>query len=190
MSWPVAGFAEAVHDDHGESAEQAENAEHGEHAEEAEHHGEGHHEYKNGLAIFLGVTNEPGHGDEGTWGLDYARSLSDTWAVGGLIDYAGGDQRNLIIAPMVVWKPFGSGLAFTAAPGLEYHKGRGADADPHVLKADSNGEDSDEKYFVMRFGAAYWFHVGSRYGIGPNVNLDLVDSHEVWVYGVSFEVMF
>ncbi|MEX1311389.1 MAG: hypothetical protein AB1Z65_13280 [Candidatus Sulfomarinibacteraceae bacterium] len=39
-------------------------------------------------------------------------------------------------------------------------------------------------------GAANVFHVGSRHGVVPAVNLDLVDGHEVWIYGVNFEVMF
>jgi hypothetical protein len=165
---------------HGEQAE---------HADEADPHGESGHHFKNGFSLFLGATDEPGHGTEPTWGLEYARNLSPNWAVGGLIDYAGGDQRNLVIAPLVIWKPFGAGFFLLAAPGVEYHNGRGQ-GDHHFLKAEVTGSDEDETYFVMRLGVGYVVHVGSRYGIGPAVNLDLVDGHEVWVYGVVFEVMF
>ena len=166
---------------------------HGEYAEqagEADPHGESGHHFKNGLSLFLGATDEHGHGTEPTWGLEYGRFLSPHWTIGGLIDYAGGDQRNIVIAPAVFWKPFGGGFLLLAAPGVEYHNGRAAVDDHHLLKADTAAVDEDETYFVMRFGAAYYFHVGSRYGIGPAVNLDLVDGHEVWVYGVNFEVMF
>lgn len=201
--WPVVGFAETVHDDHGESAEHAHDAVHDEHAESAEleaeaahdehsegseHHNGGHRDFKHGFALFLGATDELGHGTEPTWGLEYGYALSSRWVIGGLIDYAGGEQRNTVIAPAVFWKPFGGGFVFLVAPGVELHNGRG-EVDHH-LKADDASTDKDETYFVMRFGAAYYFHVGSRYAIGPAVNLDLVNGHEVWVYGVNFEVAF
>lgn len=162
----------------------------GEHAAEEDPHGESGHHFKNGLSLFLGVTNEHGHGTEPTWGLEYGHSLSPHWTIGGLIDYAGGEQRDIVIAPAVFWKRFGGGFLLLAAPGVEYHNGRAAVDDHHLLKADTAAVDEDETYFVMRFGVAYYFHVGSRYGLGPAVNLDLVDGHEVWVYGVNFEVMF
>lgn len=164
-------------------------AKHAEHSGEAESHGKGGHHFKNAFALFLGATNEHGHGTEPTWGLEYARKLSPHWAVGGLLDYAGGGQRNLVIAPAVYWKPFDGGFYLLAAPGIEYHNGR-VEVDHHLLKADATEVDEDETYFVMRLGVGYAFHVGSRYGIVPTVNLDLVDGHEVWVYGVNFEVMF
>jgi hypothetical protein len=186
---PVAVFAGEGNNEHAEHAGHAEHEDHAEHA--GAHHGEGHHDFKNALALFLGATDEPGHGTEPTWGLEYGHKLSEKWGVGGLIDYAGGDQRNWVIAPAVFWKPFGGGFTLLAAPGIEYHDGRG-EVEHHLLKASDphSGSDPDETYFVMRLGAAYWFHVGSRYGIGPAVNLDLVDGHEVWIYGVNFEVMF
>ena len=159
-----------------------------EHSEHAELHDDSGHHLKNGLALFLGVTNEPGHGNEGTWGLEYGYALSPRWGVGGLIDYAGGGQRNLVVAPLVYWKPFGGGFTLLAAPGVEYHSGRGEGE--HHLKSDHAASDGDETYFLLRLGVTYWFHVGSRYGIGPAVNLDLVNGHEVWVYGVNFEVRF
>lgn len=178
--WAVPAQGEEVHDEHAEAST---------HDETAEHHGEGGHDFKNGLSLFLGATNEHGHGTEETWGLEYGRKISPHWTIGGLIDYAGGGQRNLVIAPAVFWKPFGSGLVLLAAPGVEYHNGRGT-PEHHFLKASTASIDEDETYFLLRLGVAYYFHVGSRFGIGPAVNLDLVDGHEVWVYGVNFEVMF
>jgi len=163
--------------------------EHTEHLDGAEHHGESGHHFKNGGALFLGVTNEQGHGTEPTWGLEYGRALSPKWGVGGLLDYAGGNQRNLVIAPLVYWKPFGGGFTLLAAAGVEYHNGRGA-VEHHLFKAGAAALDIDKTYFVFRLGAAYYFHLGSRYGIGPAVNLDFVNGHEVWIYGVNFEVMF
>jgi hypothetical protein len=175
VTYPV--FAEEGHSTHDEHEAAVE------HAEESGHH------FKNGIALFLGVTHEPGHDDEATWGLEYGRRLSPRWAVGGLIDYAGGGQRNFVIAPLVTWKPFGGGFTLLAAPGVEYHNGRG-EVEHHDLKNADAEVDKDKTYFLLRFGATYWFHVGSRYGIGPTVDLDLVNGEQVWVYGVNFEVMF
>lgn len=39
-------------------------------------------------------------------------------------------------------------------------------------------------------GSAFVCHAGSRNGVAPAVNLDLVDGHGVWIHGVDFEVMF
>ena len=164
--------------------------EHADHADGAESHGDSEHHFKNAFALFLGATNEHGHGTEPTWGLEYGRALTPHWTVGGLLDYAGGGQRNIVIAPMVVWKPIaGGGFVLLAAPGIEYHNGRGT-VEHHFSKAETAAEDKDETYFVLRLGTAYYFHLGSRFGIGPAVNVDFVDGNEVWVYGVNFEVMF
>lgn len=160
-----------------------------EHASETEHHRDTGHQFKNGLALFLGATNEHGHGTEGTWGIEYGRYLSPHWSVGGLIDYAGGGQRNLVIAPAVYWKPFGGGFVVLAAPGVEYHNGRGT-VGHHLFKAESAEEDKDETYFILRLGTAYFFQVGSRFAIGPAVNVDFVNGEQVWVYGVNFEMGF
>jgi hypothetical protein len=32
---------------------------------------------------------------------------------------------------------------------------------------------------------AYSFHLGGSFGIEPAVNLDFVNSEEVWVYGIN-----
>jgi len=173
-------FPAMAEEDHTESAE---------HVGETEHHGESGHHFKNAFALFLGATNEHGHGTEPTWGLEYGRALSPYWTVGGFLDYAGGGQRNIVIAPMVVWKPFGGGFVLLAAPGVEYHNGRGT-VEHHLSKAEAAAVDEDETYFVLRLGTAYYFHLGSRFGIGPTVNLDLVEGEQVWVYGVNLEVMF
>lgn len=172
--WVTPAAADEVHDSHTEAAE---------------HHDSRGRHIKNGLALFLGVTNEEGHGTEPTWGLEYGYWLSDRWAIGGIFDYAGGEQRNAFIAPAAFWKPFGGGFTLLAAPGIEYHSGRGA-VEHHLLKADTAAVDKDETYFVLRIGAAYWFHFGQRFGLAPAVNVDFVDGHEVWIYGVNFEVMF
>ncbi len=157
------------------------------HGEETTHHEDGGHAFKHEIALFLGVTDEKGHDIEGTWGIEYAYSLSPKLQLGGILEYAGGALRNTILVMPLYWKPVG-GLIFLAGPGVEFHKGRGDDQH-HLFK--SGGEtDRDETYFLFRLGTAYTFHVGSRYSIIPSISLDLVEGEKVWVGGVSFGVMF
>lgn len=50
----------------------------------------------------------------------------------------------------------------------------------------SDGErDEDETHFLFRVGVGYHFHVSDHWGVVPTVNLDVVDSEEVWVYGIA-----
>ncbi len=157
-------------------------------AEAAEHNASGHHEYKNEFALFLGGTDEKGHATESTFALEYQRELAAGWALGGIIEHAGGDLRNTIFVVPVYWKPV-AGLLLLAGPGVEYHEGReGGEhfaSDKSEVKSDEN-----EIYFLFRVGTGYSFHVGERYSIVPNVNVDFVNSEEVLAYGVSFGVMF
>ena len=64
-------------------------------------------------------------------GLDYRRVITRRWAVGALFDYAEGDLRNSVVAASVTWLPVGR-LALTAAPGVEFHEGRGGLTPPSV----------------------------------------------------------
>jgi len=170
--------------------EHAEEAEHQEHGEAEGHSGRSHH--KNDIGIFLGLTDEHGHANEPTLGVDYKRRVAKHWAIGGLFDYAGGDLRNTIVAASVTWWS-DVGLTLTAAPGIEFHRGRGVTIDcgcGGALKSEDPDQigllDEDERYFVMRLGAGWGFPIGQDYIIEPQVNLDLVEGEKVWVYGVNF----
>jgi len=173
---------EAHEDEHGEVAE---------HEEHGEQHG-GRHWHTNDVGIFLGATDEHGHDTEATLGLEYRRIIANRWAIGGLFDYAGGELRNTILAPSLTWLPVGR-LQITAAPGIEFHKGRGntegCGCDPHTKSEDPDPIglfDEDETFFVFRLGAGWNFPVGQNYAITPQINLDLVDGEKVWVYGFVF----
>jgi len=188
---------EAEQEEHGtaqqhetEQEQHAEEAEHEEHGESEGHGGRPHH--LNDVAIFLGGTDEPGHPTEFTWGLDYKRRIAERWAVGGLFDHAGGELRNAIVAASITWLPVGN-LTLTAAPGIEFQRGRGSSEGcncPHALETDDGGEhdeaDKDETYFVFRLGVGWGFPIGDSYAIEPQVNLDLVNGEKVWVYGFNF----
>jgi hypothetical protein len=103
--------------------------------------------------------------------------------VGGLIDYAGGGLRNTVLAVPVYWHP-GGGWKLIAAPGVEFHNGRGGGE--HAKSEGGHGEaDEDETYFLFRIGAGYHIHLGEHWGLVPAVDLDFVDGEQVWVYGVG-----
>jgi hypothetical protein len=165
-----------------------------EHAEVAEQAGEGEHEdahsshhprdFRNEVAVFLGGTDEHGHGTEITWGLDYKRRIAERWAVGALFDYAGGELRNAVLAPMVAFWPGLGNLQFLAAVGVEFHQGRGGD--DHQKSGEAGEADQDATYFLIRIGVGYDFHLGESFGLVPVVNLDFVNNEKVWVYGLAF----
>ena len=166
----------------------ASDEEHTDQGEITGHREGGVHAFKHEFALFLGNTDEEGHGNEFTWGIEYAYSLAPKLSIGGILEYAGGDQRNLVFVVPLYWKPVG-GLMLIAAPGVEFHNGRES-VEPHKLASGGEEGDQDETYFLFRLGVAYAFHVGPRYSIVPQINLDLVNGHEVLVGGVSFGVMF
>jgi hypothetical protein len=183
---------ETEHEEHGTTAaHEAHDEEHGdvaEHEEHGEEH-EGRPHHKNDFAIFLGGTDEHGHPAEFTWGLDYKRRVAERWAVGGLFDYAGGSLRNAIVAASVTWFPIGK-LTLTAAPGIEFHRGRSSNegcACAESAKSEETGEaDEDATYFLLRLGVGWGFPIGESYAIEPQVNLDLVEGEKVWVFGLNF----
>lgn len=182
---------------HGEVAEHPESAGHEEHGETAEHqtvagheqHGDSEHDaHKNSLGIFLGVTDEPGHDVEGTWGLEYTRIMGHRWGLGAVAEYAGGDLRNTTFIVFGVWIPW-KNLEVFAGPGVEYHDGRSS-GDSH-LKSGGEGEaDRDETYFVFRLGVAWHVHLSQRLGLVPGIYLDLVEGEKVWVYGLNLTYGF
>jgi hypothetical protein len=108
-------------------AEEPDDAHHDDSAGHAADHHAG-REHMNEVAIFLGMTDEKGHDNEFTWGLDYKRRLAERWAVGGLVDFAGGELRNAIVAASVSYWPGLGNLQLLAAPGVEFHEGRGGGA--------------------------------------------------------------
>jgi len=184
----VAVPAVAVENEDEDDTQKAEHGDVAEDEEKVEHEGEhsSHHprDFKNEVAVFLGGTDEHGHDTEFTWGLDYKRRIAKRWAVGVLLDYAGGELRNAVLAPMVAFWPGLGNLQLMAAAGVEFHQGR--DGDGHRKSGEGGGTDKDATYFLLRLGAGYDIHLGESFGIVPNLNLDFVNNEKVWVYGLAF----
>ena len=115
-----------------------------------------------------------------------------------IYEYAGGDLRNSIVAPTISFAPGVGNLFFLAAAGIEIHDGRNQDGHE---KSDGDGDgdgdnhgdgngDEDKTYFLFRLGVAYDIHLGEKFGIVPQINLDFVNNEEVWVYGFGFTYGF
>ena len=170
-----------------------------EHAASEEHgeaHGEEHHLHKHHFAVILSSTeaveehveepNGDGHGEphsEGsnggkddpdfTIGFDYERRFTQLFGVGGMFDWVVEGRREFLLGPIAFLHPF-AGSKFWLAPLAERVRETG---------------DWD---LVWRIGAGWDFTIGKsgKYSISPNVNYDITDEHELWVFGVAFGLGF
>jgi len=129
---------------------------------ETEH---GEHEYHpNLIAVFAGVTSEDRRENGFTLGIEYERRLTESFGIGALAERTFGDIDAWVYA--VPFAYHAGPWKFMAAPGLE----------------DADGESSE---FLVRVGVEYGFEVGN-WEIGPQVDVDFVDSEEVFVVGITF----
>lgn len=125
------------------------------------------HYYLNSVGLFLGGNYEDTHhGSENGFaiGFSYERRLSALLGVGGFYEYAAGDFDKwsigvpLFIHPYHAWR-------LQLAPGLEHR------------------ESKDE--FLFRIGVAYDFMISKQWVLVPEVNVDLVDGEEAFVFGLT-----
>jgi hypothetical protein len=158
-----------------------------EHATE-EHGGE--HAYRNELAVFFGNTNRASV-DAFTIGFDYARALSERFALGLFFDRATGDGGRAWVVGVPLYIETGLGhLSLTVGAGVEREEpfedesslGRSAEEESHEAST----------LFMGRFGAQYPFHFGhdGRFFVAPQVNLDITKSHAATVIGAIVGVQF
>jgi hypothetical protein len=113
---------------------------------------------KNRVELFLGNTHEEGENAFST-GLSYEYRLHEFFGIGGLVEYAGMNAREWVLAIPLLIHPY-KGLRFALAPGLELPK-----------------EDKNE--FLFRVGVAYEFEIG-RWSITPEFNVDFVGGKRLW----------
>jgi len=122
-------------------------------------------ERRNEVAFFMGATDD----DQEvafTLGVDYEYRFARRFGLGGLVDFALGDLRSVVLGvpgffhPSERWKLF-------AAPGFERREG--------------------ENNFLVRLGAGYSFDVGPV-DLEPSFMVDFVDEDEVsevFILGVA-----
>jgi hypothetical protein len=127
-------------------------------------------EERHGISLFIGGVTETG-GDRETGfalGAEYEYRPYSMIGIGGLVELAAGDVRDVVTLLPLTFHPFG-GLALKAAPGAEISDG---DAE-----------------FAFRLGISYEIPVGP-FSIAPEFNSDLVTGDWAYVYGVSFGIGF
>lgn len=112
------------------------------------------------------------HGEHGlTVGVDYVYRFNPLLGLGGLVEYAGGDFGHLVIAAPLFISPYKNWF-FVLAPGTEVY----------------NDEETDAKkrQWLARVGVSYRFHIGERYSIAPEFNVDVSEHETLYVYGFAF----
>jgi len=131
------------------------------HAQEPEPEEHGYHRHV--IALFAGVAHKGARDNGLALGIEYEHRLNARFGIGALAEHTFGDLDAWVYAvPFAYhrgpWKVY-------AAPGIE------------------DGEHGSES--LLRLGGEYSFEVG-EWEIAPQMDLDLVDSEETWVVGVTF----
>lgn len=140
----------------------------------AEHEHPRHH-----AAVFLGNTNKDGD-NAFTIGADYSYRITPLLSVGGLVDHAGGDIDETLIAATLAVHPVNR-LKLLVGAGAGF-----AEEEEEIEEeGDVRVEKKNETEAVLRLGASYEFEVG-EFSLSPTVNLDLVDGNDAWVFGLNF----
>ena len=120
------------------------------------------HFHKNVLGALIGITHAGRRKNGPVLGLEYERRFNDSFGVGGIIEYTGGDADVWVAAiPFVYhtghWKLY-------VAPGIE------------------DGHHGTEK--LLRLGGEYAFEFSGGWEVAPQLNVDFVDGEKVWVFGI------
>jgi hypothetical protein len=129
----------------------------------SEGHGDAHY-HKNLVGVFTGITHVGRRENGAALGFEYERRFSEKFGVGVVAEHTFGDADVWIAAiPFAFhtghWKLY-------AAPGIE------------------EGHHGTEE--LLRLGAEYAFELSDGGEIAPQINVDLVDNEDVWVFGVVF----
>ena len=132
-------------------------------AEEAAHGDDSEH-HKNVAGIFAGITYADRRHNEPALGVEYARHINDKFSIGAVAEYTFGDADVWVFAV-----PFGYSVGhwkMYVAPGIE---------DGH------HGKEN-----LLRLGVERAFEMSGNWEIAPQINVDIVDGEDVWVFGVFF----
>jgi hypothetical protein len=126
-------------------------------------HGDAHY-HKNLVGVFTGVTHGGRRKNAGALGFEYERRLSERFGLGVTAEYTFGDAD--------VW---------VAVVPFAYHAGQWK---LYVAPGVEDGHHGTEE--LLRLGAEYAFEFADGWEIAPQINVDLVDKEDVWVFGVVF----
>ncbi|MEH6570519.1 MAG: hypothetical protein V7709_15675 [Halioglobus sp.] len=133
-----------------------------ENSADATRHGE--HFHKNVAGVVLGITHAGRRKNGPALALEYERRFNESFGVGGIIEYTGGDAE--------VW---------VAAIPFAYHTGHWKF---YVAPGVEDGHHGTEE--LVRLGGEYAFELSSGWEVAPQLNVDFVDGDEVLIFGVLF----
>jgi hypothetical protein len=136
------------------------------HDDEPAEHGNSHDVayHKNLVGLFTGITHKNRGTNELAVGLEYERRINESFGIGAVAEYTGGDADVWIYAVPFAWHT--GHWKLYLAPGVE------------------DGHHGTQE--LVRIGGEYAFHLSDGWEIAPQINVDIVDSEEVLVFGVVF----
>jgi hypothetical protein len=122
------------------------------------------HYHKNLIGVFTGITHGGRRKNATALGFEYERRLSEKFGLGITAEHTFGDAD--------IW---------VAVVPFAYHAGHWK---LYVAPGIEDGHHGKEK--LLRLGAEYAFEFSDGWEIAPQINVDFVDSEDVWVFGVVF----
>lgn len=140
--------------------------------DEAEHGEEGEHVAN----LFLGLSANEEEAYAGTIGVDYEYRFRPNFGLGTFLEYigeqGGRQQRSLrtVAAGLAAYYHPTEHVVLIAGPGAERHHG--------------------EWNALMRFGAAYEFHVSETMLVSPGVYFDVSEVSNTLIFGVNIGRIF
>jgi hypothetical protein len=126
--------------------------------------GSEHSFHQNTLGVFVGITHAGRRENGPAIGLEYSRRFNQHFSIGGIAEYTGGDADLWVAAIPFVWHL--DTWKLYVAPGVE------------------DGHHGTEE--LVRLGVEYAFELKDGWEIAPQINVDLVDGDQAWVFGVLF----
>lgn len=125
---------------------------------------ESHGFHKNIAGVFAGITHAGRRENGPAIGFEYARRFNESFSLAAVAEYTGGDGDFWVAVLPFVWH-LGHWKLY-AGPGIE------------------DGHHGTEE--LLRLGVERAFALSDGWEIAPQVNVDLVDGEDVWVFGVLF----
>jgi hypothetical protein len=129
-------------------------------------HASAHHGYHdNTLGVFVGGAHAGRRTNAAALGLEYERRINEQFGVGVVAEYTAAKGDFWVY--MVPFAYHTGHWKFYVAPGIE--------------ESEVHGKED-----LVRLGAEYAFALPGGWEIAPQLNVDLVESEDVWVVGVVF----
>ncbi len=152
-------------------------------------HDSGHY-HRHHAGIFIGGSHVEGHNGF-TLGGEYEFRIHQYFGAGAFVEIIGGDFDERVFGALFGLHPAAGWIIFTG-PGWEerFRKEQGGGSTESPGPSSQSAEETEEGLeFLWRAGLMYQIPVG-RMTISPNVMVDFLKGHQVFVYGVTLGLGF